>query len=153
MSSSITSASQDLELKGKTSSASSGKAVIVGSSFLFAILQSICTVVVAINGIGIAIGAGSLAMSVGLGAALESFHQVTWLRVTFLVGALAGSLLTLALVLRARRLRARPASRWRIRPLTARQRRVEQWQLALSAASLLMVAVEEYLHFRLGHTL
>jgi hypothetical protein len=153
MSSVTTAATQEIRLTDKALANPTGKAVIVGSSLIFAILQSICTVVVAISGLRLAIGVGSLAMSVGLGAALEGFHQITWLRVAFLVGALAGSILTLALVLRARSLRARPASRWRIRPLTVGQRRTEMLYLILSGLTLIMVAVEEYLHFQLCHTL
>jgi len=89
-------------------------------------------------------------MSIGLGAALESFHQITWLRVTFLVGAPAGSILMLTLVLRDRRLRARPASHWRIRPLTVGQRRTEMWRLTLSGLTLIMVAVEDDVGLMLG---
>jgi hypothetical protein len=153
MSSLTTAETQEVKSKGKDVAAPRGKAVIAGSSLLFGILQSICTVVVAINGLRLAIGLGSLAMSFGLGAALEGFHQITWLRVTFLVGALAGSILTFTLVLRDRKLRARPASHWRIRPLTVGQRRTEMWQLTLSGLTLIMIAVEEYLHFRLCQTL
>ena len=49
----------------------------------------------------------------------------------------------LTLVLRDRRLRARPASHWRIRPLTVGQRRTEMWRLTLSGLTLIMVAVED----------
>jgi hypothetical protein len=84
---------------------------VVGSSFLFSVLQSVCTAVVALNSVRLAIGIGSLAMTTGLGAAMEHFHQITWLRVTLLVGALSGSILTLGIVLRATRLRNRPAAR------------------------------------------
>ena len=62
---------------------------VVGSSLLFSLLQSMCTAVVALNTVRLAIGIGSLAMTTGLGAAMEHFHQITWLRVTLLVGALS----------------------------------------------------------------
>jgi hypothetical protein len=126
---------------------------LAGSSLLFSVLQSICTAVVALNGVRLAIGIGSLAMTTGLGAALEHFHQITWLRVTLLVGALSGSLLTLGIVLRAISLRNRPAARWRLRPLSSKQKRMELLQISLSLVTLLLVIVEEYLHFRLCHTL
>jgi hypothetical protein len=126
---------------------------VVGSSFLFSVLQSVCTAVVALNSVRLAIGIGSLAMTTGLGAAMEHFHQITWLRVTLLVGALSGSILTLGIVLRATRLRNRPAARWRFRPLSNKQRRMELLQIALSLVTLLLVVIEEYLHFRLCHTL
>ena len=126
---------------------------VVSSSLLFSVLQSVCTAVVALNSVRLAIGIGSLAMTTGLGAAMEHFHQITWLRVTLLVGALSGSILTLGIVLRATRLRNRPAARWRFRPLSSKQRRMEMLQVALSLVTLLLVVIEEYLHFRLCHTL
>jgi hypothetical protein len=126
---------------------------IAGSSLLFSALQSVCTAVVALNSVRLAIGIGSLAMTTGLGAAMEHFHQITWLRVTLLVGALFGSVSTLGIVLRASHLRNRPAARWRYRPLSSKQRRMELLQIALSLVTLLLIAIEEYLHFRLCHTL
>ena len=59
---------------------------IVGSSLLFSVLQSVCTAVVALNSVRLAIGIGSLAMTTGLGEAMEHFHQITWLRVTLTRG-------------------------------------------------------------------
>jgi hypothetical protein len=126
---------------------------VAASSLLFSVLQSICTAVVALNSVRLAIGIGSLAMTTGLGAAMEHFHQITWLRVTFLVGAISGSTLTLGIVLRTIRLRKRPAARWRLRPLSNRQKRMELLQVSLSLVTLLLVIFEEYLHFRLCHTL
>jgi hypothetical protein len=126
---------------------------VTGSSLLFSVLQSVCTAVVALNSVRLAIGIGSLAMTTGLGAALEHFHQITWLRVTLLVGALSGSILTLGIVLRAVRLRNRPAARWRLRPMSSKQKRMELLQVSLSLVTLLLLVVEEYLHFRLCHTL
>jgi hypothetical protein len=126
---------------------------VVASSFLFSVLQSICTAIVALNSVRLAIGIGSLAMTTGLGAAMEHFHQITWLRVMLLVGALSGSILTLGIVLRAIRLRNRPAARWRLRPLSRKQKRMELLQVSLSLLTLLLIVVEEYLHFRLCHTL
>ena len=125
---------------------------VVASSVLFSVLQSICTAIVVLNSVRLAIGIGSLAMTTGLGAVMEHFHQITWLRVTLLVGALSGSILTLGIVLRAIRLRNRPAARWRLRPLSIKQKRMELLQVSLSLLTLLLVVVEEYLHFRLCHT-
>jgi hypothetical protein len=126
---------------------------LIGSSLLFSVLQSVCTAVVALNSVRLAIGIGSLAMSTGLGAAMAHFHEITWVRVILLVGALSGSMLTLGIILRAKRLRSRPAARWRLRPLSSKQKRMELLQVFLSLVTLLLVVVEEYLHFRLCHTL
>jgi hypothetical protein len=66
--------------------------------------------------------------------------------------ALLGSLLNLAILIRVRRLRNRPASRWRQRPLTPHQIRMERVQMVLSLASLVHIGVEEYLHLHMhGH--
>jgi hypothetical protein len=108
---------------------------------------------VALNSVRLAIGVGSLAMTTGLGAAVAHFHEITWLRIALLMGALSGSMLTLGIVLRAIRLRNRPAARWRFRPLSSKQKRMEVLQVSLSFVTVLLVVVEEYLHFRLCHTL
>ena len=126
--------------------------VIAWSSFFFALLQSICGAVIAINGLRIAIGIGSLAMSTGAGAALIGFHTDA-IRVPMIVLALFGSLLNLAILWHVRHLRSRPASQWRQKPLTTRQKRAELAQLVLSLATLVLICVEEYLHFGNHHSL
>ncbi|UWZ84407.1 hypothetical protein [Occallatibacter riparius] len=127
--------------------------VIVGSSFLFSILQSVCTAVVTINGVRLMLGIGSLAMTVGLGATLDRFHEITWLRLSLLFGALIGSLLTLAVQYHAWRLRNRPAAQWRRQQRTSKQKRMDAIQITLSVLTLVLIAVEEYLHFQFCHTL
>jgi hypothetical protein len=59
----------------------------------------------------------------------------------------------LGVLWQVRRLRNRPAARWRALPLNGGALRKEDLQLWLSLATLAVVAVEEYLHFRLCHTL
>jgi hypothetical protein len=126
--------------------------LIAWSSFLFAFLQSICSAVVAINGLRLAIGLGSLALSTGAGAALVRFHT-DWIRIPMVIAALAGSVLNLAILMHVRHLRHRPAAQWRQKPLTSRQRRGELAQLVLSVATLVLLGIEEYLHFTLHHSL
>jgi hypothetical protein len=126
--------------------------LIAWSSFLFALLQSICSAVVAINGLRLAIGIGSLALSTGAGAAIVRFHA-DWIRVPMIVIALLGSLLNLAILMHVRHLRSRPAAQWRQKPLSLRQKRGELAQLVLSLATLALIGVEEYLHFNLHHSL
>jgi hypothetical protein len=113
---------------------------------LFAVLQSICGAVVAINGLRIAIGIGSLALSTGAGAAVVRFHGDA-IRVPMIVIALLGSLLNLAILMHVRHLRHRPAAQWRVKPLSSREKRSEFTQLILSLATLVLIGVEEYLHF------
>ncbi len=128
------------------------RGVIAWSSFFFALLQSICGAIVAINGLRIAIGIGSLALSTGAGAAMVRFHTDA-IRVPMIVIALFGSLLNLAILMHVRHLRNRPASQWRQKPLSVHQKRSELAQLLLSLATLVLIGVEEYLHLTLHHSL
>lgn len=125
---------------------------IAWSSFIFALLQSICGAVVAINGLRLAIGIGALAMTAGAGADVARFHS-DWIRRPMLAIALVGSLLNLAIFLHVRHLRNRPASQWRQKPLSPGKLRMESVQLLLSIATLILIGIEEYLHFGFHHTL
>jgi hypothetical protein len=125
---------------------------IAWSSFIFALLQSICGAVVAINGLRLAIGIGALAMTTGAGADLARFHA-DWLRRPMIAIALVGSLLNLAIFLHVRHLRNRPASQWRQKPLSASKLRMERVQVLLSLVTLVLIGIEEYLHFGFHHTL
>ena len=128
------------------------RGVIAWSSFLFALLQSICGAIVAIDGLRIAIGIGALALSTGAGAAMVRFHSDA-IRIPMVVIALLGSLLNLAILMHVRHLRNRPASQWRQKPLSLVQKRTEHAQLLLSLATLVLIGVEEYLHLSLHHSL
>ncbi|AXC14162.1 hypothetical protein ACPOL_4900 [Acidisarcina polymorpha] len=132
----------------------SGKAreAIAWSSFLFAILQSICTFFAALSGLRLVIGIGSLALSTGVVTSLERLHS-DWIRVPMIVVALVGALLNLVVIMQIRRLRNRPASRWRQRPLDPRKLRMERLQLILSFGTLSLIVIEEYLHFLKCHHL
>jgi hypothetical protein len=128
------------------------RGVIAWSSFLFALLQSICGAIVAIDGLRVAIGIGALALSTGAGAAMVRFHTDA-IRIPMVVIALLGSLLNLAILMHVRHLRNRPASQWRQKPLSLHQKRTELAQLLLSLATLVLIGVEEYLHLSLHHSL
>jgi hypothetical protein len=128
------------------------RGVIAWSSFLFALLQSICGAIVAIDGLRVAIGIGTLALSTGAGAAMVRFHTDA-IRIPMVVIALLGSLLNLAILMHVRHLRNRPASQWRQKPLSLHQKRTELAQLLLSLATLVLIGVEEYLHLSLHHSL
>jgi hypothetical protein len=120
--------------------------LIAWSGLFFAVLQSICGAVVAINGLRLAIGIGSLALSTGAGAAVVRFHADA-IRVPMIVIALLGSLLNLAILMHVRHLRRRPAAQWRIKPLSRREKRTELSQLILSLLTLVLIGAEEYLHY------
>jgi hypothetical protein len=126
--------------------------VIVWSSFLLALLQSICGAIVAIDGLRLAIGMGALALSTGAGAAMIRFHADS-IRIPMMAVALIGSLLNLAILIHVRHLRNRPAAQWRRKPLSLHQKRTEHLQMILSLATLVLIGVEEYLHFGYHHSL
>jgi hypothetical protein len=124
---------------------------IAWSSMLFALLQSICTFFVAVDGLRVAIGVGSLTIGAWMGSALDRFHT-DWVRVPMITFALGGALLNLVILAQIRRLRNRPASQWRKTPLSSKKIWTERLQLTLSLVTLALVGLEEYLHFGLrGH--
>ena len=83
---------------------------------------------------------------------LDRFHA-DWIRLPMIGLALIGSLLNLVILAQIRRLRHRPASQWRQVPLSRHQIRMERVQLVLSVATLVLIGIEEYLHFHLRHHL
>jgi len=131
-----------------------GKAqgVIGWSSLLFAVLQSVCSFFVALDGLRFLIGVGALAGVVAAGERWDRLHA-DWIRVPMIVLSLAGALLNLTVLLHVRHLRRRPAAQWRVRPLTPRKLRAERVQLVLSVVTLVLVAVEEVGHWHTFHHL
>jgi uncharacterized membrane protein YjjP (DUF1212 family) len=114
---------------------------------LFAILQSICGAFVAISGLRLALGIGSLAFSAGATALMARFHADRF-RIPMVLFALVGAVVNLIVLAQIRHLRARPASQWRQRPVTIQQLQMERVQFVLSLLTLALLAVEEFLHFR-----
>jgi hypothetical protein len=128
------------------------RGIIAWSSFFFALLQSICTFFLALSGVRLVIGIGSVLLSAGATAEVEKFHA-SWIRLPMIGLALLGSLLNLAVLIQIRSLRNRPASRWRQHPLSPKEARKERVQWVLSFATLILIAVEECLHWNRAHHL
>jgi hypothetical protein len=124
--------------------------VIGWSSLLFAVLQSVCTFFVALNGLRLLIGLGALASVVGAGQQWDRLHT-DCIRVPMIALSLVGALLNLTVLLHVRHLRSRPAAQWRQRPLTARKLRGERVQLVLSVVTLALIAMEEVSHWHTFH--
>ena len=122
------------------------------SSLLFAFLQSVCTFLMAMAGLRLVIGVGSLALSAEVTAFLDHLHA-SWLRIPMIGLAFVGAALNLIAILQIRLLRARPASQWRQTPVAAGKLRMEHWQLALSLITFALIALEESFHLRLFHHL
>lgn len=116
------------------------------TSFVFIVLQSACTAVMAISGIRVAIGLSALAeATIGIHAPAGGFHRDT-IRIPMMIAATVGSLINLYVVWRIRSLRARPSSRWRAQPVTPKQRRSELFQISLAIVTLVLVVAEWITH-------
>jgi hypothetical protein len=128
-----------------TGSVSSRFQLLNWSGILFALLQSACTAVVAISGIRVAIGLSALAAAAGVHAPARGFHQDA-IRIPMMLLALSGSLANLLVIWKVRKLRSKPASRWRQKPLTSGKLNSERFQIALSILTLLLLAAEWLTH-------
>ena len=115
------------------------------TSLLFALLQSLCTAVLTISGIRVAIGLGALAAAGGIYPPARGFHQDA-IRIPMLFVAAAGAILNLAVLAWIRHLRSRPAAQWRRRTLTAKEMRSERLQVVLAIATLVLVGLETWTH-------
>jgi hypothetical protein len=112
---------------------------------VFALLQSACTAVLAISGFRVLIGLSALAAAAGVHAPAKGFHQDA-IRIPMMIVALVGSLANLYSLWRVRSLRARPASQWRVQPLTAAKRRSERLQFVLAVLTLVLLVAEWVTH-------
>jgi hypothetical protein len=115
------------------------------SGILFALLQSACTAVIAISSVRVAIGLGALAAAAGVHAPARGFHQDA-IRIPMMLLALAGSLVNLLVIWKIRKLRKKPAARWRQKEIPSQKLRSENFQIALSLVTLLLLAAEWITH-------
>jgi hypothetical protein len=124
--------------------------ITVGSLGL-ALVQGICATAVFLSGIGAALGFTSLVAATAAGPA-TGFHANRF-RIPMLVLAGFGAVVNLVLLWNAERIRRNPAARWRMRPLT-RKERWERWiQLGASVLTLLLIAGELLAHPMFHHEL
>ena len=124
--------------------------ITVGSLGL-AIVQGVCATAVFFGGIGTALGFSSLVAATVAGPA-TGFHANRF-RIPMLVIAGVGAVVNLLLLWNAERLRKNPSARWRMRPLTRRER-WEKWiQLVASVLTLLLIAGELLAHPLFHHEL
>ncbi len=119
------------------------------TSFGFIVLQSVCTALMALSGLRLIIGIGALAAASSLKAFAGAFH-VDAIRIPMMIVALVGSGVNLFSIWRLRRLRGRASSQWRTGPVPAGKVRSENVQIALAAASIVLVGLEEVFHVYLN---
>lgn len=130
-----------------------GKPLAIGlTSLFFIMLQSACTAFMALSGLRLLIGLGSLAAAAAGTRMLASIHGAA-IRIPMEIVAIAGSVINLYAIWRVRSLRARPSSQWRVAPVTADKKRAESLQIAIAIVTLLLVAVEWGIHIHLHHSI
>jgi len=122
------------------------------SGFFLAFIQSVCSAFLALHGIRFLVGIGAVVLASSAWHLAERLH-VNAIRLPMMLIALVSALLNLAALWQVRRLRARPASAWRQQPLTPGKRHSESLQLALSVATLVLLAAEWVAHYKLFHTI
>ena len=124
---------------------------IGGASLLLALLQSLCTAVLTVSSIRVAIGLTALAAAGGIYAPARGFHQDA-IRIPMLILASAGAIVNLAVLAWIRHLRARPSAQWRRRELSPKQKRSERLQIVLAVVTLILVALETWTHTMVHRT-
>ena len=126
---------------------------IIGvTSLFFILLQSACTAFMAISGLRLLIGIGSLAAATTGLRLIGSIHGEA-IRIPMELFAVVGSVVNLYAIWRVRSLRTRSSSQWRITPVSADTRRAESIQIAIAVVSLLLVAIEWAFHIYLHHSI
>jgi hypothetical protein len=125
-----------------------GHWIIGFTSLFFSLLQSACTAFMALSGLRMLIGIGSLAAATAGAQLLGSIHGAA-IRVPMELLAVAGSVVNLAAIWRVRSLRTRPSSRWRVGPVNPEKRRAESIQIGFAVLTLLLVGVEWGIHLHL----
>jgi formate hydrogenlyase subunit 3/multisubunit Na+/H+ antiporter MnhD subunit len=116
-----------------------------GASLIVAVAQSLCTAVLTISGIRVAIGLSALAAASGIYAPARGFHQDA-IRIPMLILATVGALVNLAVLAWIRHLRARPSAQWRKRERSSKEKRSEKLQVAMATLTLILVGLETWTH-------
>ncbi|MGC1423172.1 MAG: hypothetical protein WA815_12550 [Terracidiphilus sp.] len=115
------------------------------TSAMLALLQSLCTAVLTVSGIRVAIGLSALAAASGIYAPAKGWHQDA-IRIPMLIVATLGAVLNLAVLGWIRHLRNRPAAQWRRRERSSKEKRSERLQIVLAIATLILVGLETWTH-------
>jgi hypothetical protein len=115
------------------------------TSFGFILLQSACTAVMAVSGLRLVIGLGSLAVASFIPGFILAIHTNA-VRIPMMVAAVLGSVVNLYVIWRIRTLRLKPSAQWRVQPATAKQRRSETVQIVLAVLTLILVVAESVFH-------
>lgn len=127
-----------------------GMRILTGASLVMAVLQSVCTAVLTISGLRLAIGLTAFAVSGSVFAPVRWFHQDA-IRIPMLALATVGAILDLAVLAWIRHLGSRSSAQWRKQEIGGREKRAERLQLALAALTLVLVGLEIWTHSVVVH--
>ncbi|MFZ0744189.1 MAG: hypothetical protein WAM85_07270 [Terracidiphilus sp.] len=116
-----------------------------GVSLVFALAQSLCTAVLTISGIRVAIGLSALAAASGIYAPARGWHQDA-IRIPMLILATGGAIVNLLVLAWIWHLRARPSAQWRRREIGTKEKRSERLQVVLAIVTLILVGLETWTH-------
>jgi hypothetical protein len=139
--------SEDLD----TPSSKPARLLLTWGSLALAAAESICVAAVGLSGIRVALGLTSL-LAAGAGGPAQGWHR-EGIRVPLLTIGAVGALINLLLLWNEERMRRNPSAAWRIKPLTAKQRRERRLQFWLAIVTLLLVAAEVVTHPWFHHEL
>jgi cytochrome bd-type quinol oxidase subunit 2 len=118
-----------------------------------AVVQSVCTIFVALSGLRLLLGAAAFGAAVGAMKLADQRIHIDAVRIPMEVFAIAGAVFNLVALWQVRRLRRRAASAWRQKTISRNKFASEGVQLALSVLTLILLAVESYYHLRNTHHL
>jgi hypothetical protein len=123
------------------------------SSLFLALVQSVCTIFVALSGLRLLLGAAAFGAAIGAMKIADERIHIDAVRIPMVTVALVGALFNLVALWQVRRLRARSASAWRQKTVSRSKFASEKIQLALSVLTLILLAVESYYHLQNTHHL
>ena len=118
------------------------------TSLFFILLQSACAAFMAISGLRLLIGLGSLAAATTGVRLLASIHGDA-VRIPMEIVAIGGSVINIYAIWRVRSLRSRGSSQWRMGQVSAKTVRAERIQIGLAIVTLVLVVVEWGIHLHL----
>ena len=130
---------------------SNGLKIVPGTSLLIAILQSICTFFLTLNGIRFAVGLTAVVLASSVVGPIRWFHQDA-IRIPMLIIATIGAIAELGILLWTRHLRNRPAAQWRRRQMSTSEKRSRGFQFALALLTLVLVGTEAWTHHKIHGT-
>lgn len=137
---------EDVGLKESVNRSDGQGWLVSVTSLAFIVLQSACSVAMAVSGVRVVIGVGALA-AVTAGAQVPDggLHRDA-IRIPMLIVAVVGSLINLYVIWRMRSLRNRPSAQWRQQPIPRKKIWGENAQIAMAAVTLILVAAEFFSH-------